>query len=68
MVLDFVIPGYRDLKVGRFLFREQAAFFRARGLREVLVAEGEAGFNSYFVHMGFVHMNSGPEPFYQLSL
>lgn len=31
VTLDFVIPRYRDLKIGRFLFVEQAEFFRARG-------------------------------------
>ena len=37
-VLDFVIPNYRDLKVGRFLFVEQAAFFRERGIKEIVIA------------------------------
>src|SRR3954470_5978159 len=38
VVLDFVIPRYRDLKIGRFLFVEQAAFFRERGIKEIIIS------------------------------
>lgn len=34
--LDYVIPQYRDMKVGRFLFSDEAAFFRRLGVREIL--------------------------------
>jgi hypothetical protein len=43
VVLDFVIPQFRDFKVGRYLFREQAGFFRERGIREIVTAAGERG-------------------------
>lgn len=52
-VLDFVIPRYRDLKIGRFLFVDQAEFFRARGAREVVVSPRTKKFGEYLVKVGF---------------
>jgi hypothetical protein len=52
--LDFVIPNYRDFKVARFIFEENAAFFIQRGVRR-FVSKGESAI--YRVHlekMGFV--------------
>lgn len=34
--LDYVLPQYRDMKVGRFLFSDSIAFFRERGIREIV--------------------------------
>jgi len=53
VVLDFVIPRYRDLKIGRFLFVEQAEFFRERGIREVVIAPRSKGFDEYLIKVGF---------------
>lgn len=53
VVLDFVIPRYRDLKIGKFLFVEQAEFFRERGIREVVIAPRSKGFDEYLVKVGF---------------
>ena len=53
VLLDYVIPGYRDLKVGRYLFVEQAAFFRARGIREIVVASRSRDFDAYLLKVGF---------------
>ena len=55
VVLDFVIPGYRDLKIGKFLFVEQASFFRERGIREVVIAPRSKGFDEYLIKVGFEH-------------
>jgi hypothetical protein len=52
-VLDFVIPQYRDLKIGRYLFVEQAEFFRARGAREVVVSPRTKKFGEYLLKVGF---------------
>lgn len=59
VVLDFVIPGYRDLKLGRFLFQEQAEFFRARGVKEFVIAPRTREFGAYLVQLGFEP--SGPQ-------
>lgn len=53
VVLDYVIPGYRDLKVGRYLFVDQAEFFRARGIREIVVTSRTKEFASYLLKVGF---------------
>lgn len=60
VTLDFVIPGYRDLKIGRFLFHEQAEFFRQCGVREIIVAPRTKKFGAYLVEVGFGPV--GPEP------
>ncbi|MGH7871132.1 MAG: hypothetical protein ACREQO_02810 [Candidatus Binatia bacterium] len=53
VILDFVIPGYRDLKIGKFLFVEQAEFFRERGIKEIIIAPRTKEFGAYLVKVGF---------------
>ena len=53
VVLDFVIPHYRDLKIGKFLFVEQAEFFRERGIKEIVIAPRTKEFGAYLVQVGF---------------
>jgi hypothetical protein len=53
VVLDFVVPGYRDLKLGRYLFCEQAGFFQKQGVREIIVAPRTREFGAYLVKVGF---------------
>lgn len=53
VALDFVIPQYRDFKVGRFLFEEQARFFRQRGIGAVESPRGSAAHERYLRKMGF---------------
>ena len=58
VALDFVIPNYRDLKIGRFLFVEQAGFFRELGVREIVIAPRTKQFGEYLVRVGFEQMSS----------
>ena len=51
--LDYVIPQYRDLKVGRFLFEENAALWRARAIREIVSPCGSDAHVHYLRRMGF---------------
>jgi GNAT superfamily N-acetyltransferase len=51
--LDFVIPPYRDFKIGRYLFEEHADFFRARGITEILSEPGSPEHSAYLHKMGF---------------
>lgn len=53
VVLDFVIPRYRDLHVGKFLFVEQADFFRKRGIKEIVIQPRTKEFGAYLVEVGF---------------
>lgn len=52
--LDYVIPNYRDNKVGRFIFEENAAFFRQRGIRRFVSDGGSPIHRKYLEHMEFV--------------
>jgi len=52
--LDYVIPNYRDFKVARFIFEENAAFFIQRGVHR-FVSEGESAiYRTHLEKMGFV--------------
>lgn len=51
--LDYVLPGYRDLKVGRFLFHHRADFFRERGIRRLVTQPGNAAHEKYLRRIGF---------------
>ena len=53
VVLDFVIPGYRDFRAGRFLFEESAEFFRQRGITCFTSEPGIARHEAYLKRMGF---------------
>ncbi len=57
--LDYVVPQYRDLKVGRFLFRDQADYFRARGVREIVSRADNAMHADYLRRMGFSDAGDG---------
>jgi hypothetical protein len=53
--LDYVIPIYRDFQVARFIFEENAAFFRERGIRRFVSDGGSAIHRSYLEKMEFVN-------------
>jgi GNAT superfamily N-acetyltransferase len=51
--LDYVIPSYRDLKIGRYLYSERGDFFRAHGIREIVSPAGNRTHSRYLQRMGF---------------
>ncbi|MCI0552541.1 MAG: hypothetical protein L0287_16445 [Anaerolineae bacterium] len=53
--LDYVIPNYRDFKVARFIFDENAAFFIQRGIRRFVSEGGSAIHQTYLEKMEFVN-------------
>ena len=56
--LDYVIPGYRDLQPGTFLYHEQAERFRAQAIVHLeTIPETEAQ-RDYIKRMGFVPVPS----------
>ncbi len=61
VVLDFVIPGYRDFKIGNFVFSEQAEFFRSRGIEKIVSDSGTEEHQKYLRRMGFVPLSSRKE-------
>ena len=52
--LDYVIPNYRDFKVARFIFEENAAFFIQRGIRRFVSEGGSAIYRKHLEKMEFV--------------
>ena len=64
--LDYVVPQYRDLKVGRFLFVDEAGFFRARGIAQILSPADTEVHADYLRRIGFVP--AGDERLYRLQL
>jgi hypothetical protein len=68
--LDFVIPGYRDLKLGKFLYNAQRTdIFRDRGIRTIYSRPGNPEHSRYLQQMGFALQDApGEEQIYQLQL
>jgi hypothetical protein len=53
--LDYVIPNYRDFQVARFIFEDNAAFFRQRGIRRFVSDGGSPIHRKYLEKMDFVN-------------
>ena len=51
--LDFVIPGYRDFRAGKFLFDESTEFYRQMGILRLSTAPGSKRHETYLQRMGF---------------
>lgn len=51
--LDFVIPGYRDFRAGKFLYEESANFFRQKGIARLCSDSGNPRHETYLKRMGF---------------
>ncbi|HEX6910701.1 MAG TPA: hypothetical protein VF142_09900 [Longimicrobium sp.] len=58
VMLDFVIPQYRDFRTGRYLFRDQAHFFAAHGITEIVTAPGNREHTAYLRRMGFAPVDA----------
>lgn len=52
--LDFVIPMYRDFKIGRFIYSEQRSFFRENNISEIRSDSGTEAHATYLKKMGFI--------------
>jgi hypothetical protein len=51
--LDYVIPGYRDFKVGQYLYRQKADFFKSQGITRLISYPGNDAHEKYLTRMGF---------------
>ena len=58
--LDFVIPGYRDFKLGHFLYTQKASFFKEKGVHKIFSPSGNPTHASYLRQMGFTPDSSDP--------
>lgn len=52
--LDYVIPQYRDFKMGNFVFETQREYFMNKGYQELVVFTDHKDHISYVKKMGFV--------------
>lgn len=68
VTLDFVIPQYRDFKIGRYLFADEREFFRTRGITEIVSEPGTPRHAAYLRRMGFTPSAAGPRERYSLSV
>jgi len=51
--LDFVIPGYRDFRAGKFLYDQSVEFFRQKGITRLITDAGNPRHETYLKRMGF---------------
>lgn len=58
--LDFVIPGYRDLKVGRYLY-QQKEFFQTLCVKKIISTAGSKKHEKYLRRMGFTPVTNHPD-------
>jgi len=54
--LDFVIPEYRDFKIGRFLFEEKRTFFPSCGFTRLTATASNPVHARYLTRMGFLEI------------
>lgn len=54
VLLDYVIPNYRDFKVAQFIFTENGMFFAQRGIRRFISEGGNSFHRKYLERMGFI--------------
>ena len=52
--LDYVIPGYRDFKIDKFVYSENPEFFKEKGFRKIHTSPGDKKHENYLRQMGFV--------------
>lgn len=51
--IDYAGPGYRDLRLGRFLYRDGAVELTGRGFRSLVSDPGSATHRAYLERMGY---------------
>ncbi|GAB5491368.1 MAG: hypothetical protein Phog2KO_15830 [Phototrophicaceae bacterium] len=67
--LDYVIPNYRDFKVGQYLYREKTDFFKQQGITQLISYSGNKTHQQYLERMGFERdFSTSDRKLYQLKL
>ena len=52
--VDFAIPEYRDFKLGKFVYRDNASFFESNGISRLVTETRNKEHFNYLKKMGFV--------------
>lgn len=63
--LDYVIPGYRDLKIGKYVYQK---FFKEQKFKTIFSYPGNKLHEKYLKKMGFVKAKLNSELVYSLDL
>lgn len=54
ILLDYVIPMYRDFRVGHFFYHDKAGYFHSQGIERFVDAPGRPRHAKYLERMGFL--------------
>jgi hypothetical protein len=57
--LDFVMPEYRDFKIGKFVFEDNESYFKGKGYKKLFCYVSNNEQNVYLKKMGFQEVNQG---------
>lgn len=60
IVIDFMIPEYRDFKAGRFLYRTKRMFFKEQGIKRFHAVARHPSQPNYYLRNGFVREEGVP--------
>ena len=63
IVIDFMIPEYRDFKAGRYLYRTKRMFFKEQGIKRFLATARHPSQPKYYLKNGFVRAAGVPDGF-----
>ena len=63
IVLDYMIPEYRDFKAGRFVYRTKRMFFKERGIKRFHATARHPSQPKYFLKNGFVREEGASDHF-----
>lgn len=55
--IDYVISRYRDLKIGKYIYKNQTQFFKEKGFNRLLIAPKTPEHQKYVKFMGFEQQN-----------
>ncbi len=68
ILLDFVAPGYRDLRVAHFVFVENADIFRKKGIHRLITEAATPKHAKYLKRIGFHAETAEGSTHYTLAL
>ena len=66
--LDFVIPEYRDFKIGKFIFKDKKSFFHEKGYSKLICFASNEKHINYLEKMGFKKDATHEQTVYVLEL
>lgn len=68
IIIDYVVPAYRDFKVGKFLYDNQKDFFISQGYTKLISNPINEKHQAYFTKMGFRPQNINNKQFFAKQL